>query len=360
MRPCSRCVSFGHECKDRMPSGPRSRGQYSRNVCTACVAAKVRCSEIRPCARCVRLGLDCRVPVTHTHSMLTPYRTGGYLPAPSGEHIFFHLQAVLESISPFALADLLSGTEMAFLSSLGGMCSVIPFSRRRQYLERILALAALQVSRPQMLGFVCNRIDTFLEPDLTSPLLPPDVSYSYSQLHALDKTRARMEYYLHKHNFESFPMPVGGRPAIMVCTYVQPQLVDGVYHVLMGTLNQEAEAITGYSCAEFQQLQNVITPNFSNFGGYPQLLRVYHRDDIHVCMAKGLLSYINPGVEMPFEARLIHKHGHVVSVRMATLATVKPDGALELMITVIFPIQSSSSQKIVEGTETPMGVNKSY
>lgn len=333
-RPCSRCVSSGHICKDRVKPLPRYHRKYTRNVCIGCAAAKARCGETRPCDRCVRLGIDCHIPLARTETMLTPYRTGGYLPTPSTEGIFQNLYGFLETVSPFILADLLAGSEMTFFSSMGAMASVIPYKRRSDFLGRVVTLAGLQVSRPEMIGFVSNRVQNFLEPEQASPLLVSEVTYAYNELHTLEHTKAMIEYFMNKHEYTLFPSEEGRRPGVIVSAFLDPRLVDGSNHGLIGTLNPEAEAMTGYTSAEYHGFQNVITPDFSNFDGFPQVLRVYHKDDIHVFMARSLLAFLNPGKEVPYEARLIHKNGHIVPARCATLATMKPDGKMDLFMTV--------------------------
>lgn len=337
-RPCKRCVTFDHVCAEREVAYPRYRGKYTRNVCLGCTTAKTRCGENRPCSRCKRLGITCQLPLALTDTLLSPYSSGGYLPTPSTEGIFQNFLAFLSTVSPFALSDLLSGSEMGFLSALGGMTSVIPFARRREFLGRIVTLAELQQSRPHLISFISNRVQMFLEPEQSTPLIVPENSYSYNDLVTLEHTKAVIEYYLNNHEFEEFPMETGQRPGVMVVAFLDPDQVDASNHVLLGTLNSEAENLTGYTSDEYNAFQNVITADFSNFGGFPQVLRVFHKDDIHIHIAKGMIAFLSPYTEIPFQARLIHKNGHVIPARMVTIATVKPNGGMRLFITAAAPL----------------------
>lgn len=245
------------------------------------------------------------------------------------ENIYHKLHGFLGTLSPFTLTDLLCGPDMGFRSAVTGLCSVIPCFRKRDFLERIVSLAGLQVSQPRMIGFISNRVHAFLEPEQSSPIPDADISCNYDDFDTHEDIKVTMEYYMHKHKFTLFPTDNGRRPAVMV---------DGVCHGLIATLNSEAEQLTGYSSAEYQRYQNVITPDFSSFDDFPQVLRVFHRDDIHIVMQTGLLATLNPATEVPFEARLIHKNGYIIPSKLAYFATVKADGKLELFITIATPL----------------------
>lgn len=254
------------------------------------------------------------------------------------EDIYNKLNGFLETLSPFTLADLLCGTDISFRSSVSGVCSVIPRYRKRELLERMVTLAGLQVSQPEMVGFISNRVHSFLEPEQPTPIAVSQVTNGYNEFDSMDQRKALMEYYMHSHEFAKFPNENGCRPGVMVSTFIEPELVDGAYHGLIGTLNPEAEALTGYTSEEYHRFQNVITPDFSSFDDFPQVLRVYHRDDIFIVVLNGLLAFLSPGTEIHFEARVIHKNGHVIPARLANFATVKPDGKLELFITIAAPL----------------------
>lgn len=302
----------------------------------------MRCGETRPCPRCTRLGLDCFLSIPPVNNLVTPYQTGGYLPKPSTESIFQHLHSSLDTVSPLVLGDLLSSSEMAFQSGVSSMCSVIPFGRRRDYLERMVTLAALPVYRPEQIGFVANRVQEYLEPQQAAPLLALPVSemaYMYHEINSLNKIKKLMEYYLHKHDFVCFPMGAGCRPGVMATSFIDPDLVDGANNGLIGTLNAEAEIFTGYTCEEYHSFQNVITPDFYCFDGFPQVLKVYHKDDIQIYMENAFIAFLNPKTEVLFEARLIHKNGHVVHARFAHFAIVKTNGQMKSLITAFVLVE---------------------
>lgn len=342
-RPCKRCVSFGHKCTDKARSvGTRPRGlKYTRNPCAECTVSKVKCDGKRPCGRCVRRDIACGVSCSLKLECITPYRTGGYLPTPSTESMFQNYMIFLDTLSPFDLTDILSGSEMSFRSAITGMNSVLSFHRRRDFLERIMTLAELRLHSPDKIPYIANRVHSYLEPEQTAPLLalPPEcIAYGYQDIDSLDNSKAIIEYYMHKYKFTQVPLNNGGRPGIMVSMFVDPEQVDGANHALIGTMNTEAMYLTGYTSEEYHNFQNVITPDFTNYDGFPQVLRVYHKDDIHIHMTKALVAFLKPGVEIPFEARLIHKTGHVVYARFSHVASVKPDGQLKSLVTAVVPV----------------------
>lgn len=274
--------------------------------------------------------------------MLVPFHNAASHPSPSCESIFQKLNGFLDAVSPFCLAELLSKSDIVFRSAICGVTMVIPVGRRRGFLQRMITLAGLQVSQPNEIGLISNRVQTFLEPSLTTPLVrrsAPGIAYTYQDLDSLDRTKAMMEYYMYSHEYELFPTINGCRPAVLVSAFLDPDLVDGDNIGLMGTLNPQAEEITGYTSAEFHHFQNVITSDYSNNDGFPQVLRIYHNEDIHIFMAKTLMAFLNPWKEIPFELRIIHKSGLVIPVRVANIATIKPDGQLKSLTTVVAPIQ---------------------
>lgn len=250
-------------------------------------------------------------------------------------------------MSPFLLSELLTGSEMYFISCVACETSVLPVRRRREFLLRMLKLAAFD--DPQIARLASNRVESYLDSgQLTIPCLNGmEMSPNYREYvfdHVIDSSLSDqqiIDYYLYHHQFTSFPECIDGtRPGVLVNLFLDPDHVDGSNILLFGAVNSEAENYTGYTSEEYNSFQNVISSGFTNFDGFPETLRIYHRDDIHRVMTKGMLSSLTPGVEIPFEARLIHKNGRFVYVRCAHLTFVKPNGQIKAVVTALLPFAS--------------------
>lgn len=359
--PCGRCLLSGKECIEREPVvSSRPKGiRYTTHACVACNQSKVRCSANRPCNRCERLGFECHdYPYKKSTSIgqflsfspnmtITPYSKGARIPIPDLESIYHNFHEFLGTMSPLDLTDLLTGNEMYFLSCLTCATSVLAVPRRRDFLNRMLNLAVFDSNHPDKAILASNRIEAYLECGNvsdngmnTNAICRPNLNG-----HIFDSSMSEqqiVDYYFYHHQFTSFPECTDGvRPGVLIYLFLEDHDVDGSSSILVHlAANTEAELITGYTTEEYNSFQNVITSGFTNFDGFPEALRIYHRDDIHLVVTKGMISCLSPGIEIAYEVRLIHTNGRFVYVRCANLTFIKPNGQVQAVVTAFMPLAS--------------------
>lgn len=349
-RPCARCVAGEYECIPRRPRTPNARSKglkYASNVCDACKHSKARCGKGRPCPRCIRLGIACLKNSPGPNNAVSPFGAAALYPLPDLEANFRKFSEFLGTVSPFALTDLLTGPEMLFRSSVACATSAVPSNRRRDLLTRFLDLAPLDLYAPVLSRLAHSRVKNFLE--LSTVEIPAsklndsneienssNIDFT-SEFDSSESDKALLEYYLYEHQFLALPECLGRevRPGVLVNVIMD---TGGGNVALVSSANSEAELYTGYTSEQYSALQNSISSGFTAIHDFPEVLKLYHRDDIHKVMGAGLLSLLSGGNEVAFEARLVHSSGHIVQAKGSQMTMTKPNGQVKVIATAVVPL----------------------